>query len=231
MPARVPRMAACESPCGEPRPVQRAEALERPDGVLRTSRMEPAVRPDQRADHDSVHLDERDQRGLHSFASIVQCRSSEPRRTTPGSRSAVARATTTRSNPASRFWFSRKLSRTSRFRRLRRFDRRTRFFATASPRRAAPVLRARARTEKYRSDERTGFSNTRRKSRFARSRRSRPNERSRSRVRRSSSQARPALGPPCLDDPPPRAGTHLGAESAAALRTANARLKRPFHSI
>ena len=131
----------------------------------------------------------------------------------------------------SRFWFSRKLSRTSRFRRLRRFDRRTRFFATASPRRAAPVLRARARTEKYRSDERTGSSNTRRKSRFARSRRSRPNERSRSRVRSSRSQARPALGPPCLDDPPPRAGTHLGAESAAAFRTANARLKRPFHSM
>lgn len=193
--------------------------------------MEPATWPDERTHRDTVRLDEDDQPSLHSSDNIVQCRSREPRRTVPGSRSAAARAITTRSSPASRFWFSRKLSRTNRFRRLRRFARRTRFFATAIPSRAGPALRARPRTEKCRSDERTGSSNTRWKSRLVRSRRSPPNDRSRSSVSRSGREARPPLGSPRLDDPPPRARAHPGAETATALRTANARLKRSLHSM
>lgn len=195
--------------------------------------MEPAARSEERTRHHAVRPDEDDQRGLHSSDNAVQCPPSEPRRTVPGSRSAGARAITTRSNPASRAWFSRKLSRTSRFRRLRRFARRTRFFATASPSRAGPAAwaRARARTEKYRSLERTGASNTRRKSCFVRSRRSRPNERSRSSVSRSRSEARPALGPPRPDDPPTRARAHPGAEPATAFRAANAGLKGSLHLV
>ena len=206
-------------------------APERADRVLRTARMEPAARPEERAHRDAVRLDEDDQRCLHASDNVFQCFSSEPRRTVPVSRSAVARATTTRSSPASRSWFSRKLSRTSRFKRLRRFARRTRFFATAIPSRAGPALRARARTEKFRSDERTGSSNTRWKSCRVRSRRSPPNERSRSSVRRSGREARPALGSPRLDDPPPRARAHLGAEATTAFRTANAWLKRSLHPV
>ena len=224
-------MAARDSPGGEPRPAERPESAERVEGILRAARIEPAARPDERTHHVPVRLDKSDQRDLHRSASIVQCRSSEPRRTAPAAWSAVARATTTRSSPESRSWFSRKHSRTSRFRRLRRFARRTRFFATAIPSRAGPALRARARTEKYRSDERTGSSNTRWKSCLVRSRRSLPNERSRASVSGSRRQARPALGPPRLDDPPPRARTHLGAESAAAFRAADARLKRSLHSV
>ena len=229
--ARVPGVATGDPPPREPGAAKRAEAADRPDRILRTGRMEPAARTDQRTHREAVHLDDGDQRGLHSSASVVQCRSSALRSTARCSWSAAARATTTKSNPASRFWFSRKLSRTSRFRRLRRFARRTRFFATASPRRAWPALRTRARTEKYRPDERTGASNTRRKSRVVRRRRSRPNERSRARVRGSRRQAHPALGAPRLEDPPPRAGAHLGTEAAAAFRTANAGLKRSLHSV
>ena len=206
-------------------------APERADRVLRTARMEPAARPEERAHRDAVRHDEDDQRCLHASDNVFQCFSSEPRRTVPVSRSAVARATTTKSSPASRSWFSRKLSRTSRFKRLRRFARRTRFFATAIPSRAGPALRARARTEKFRSDERTGSSNTRWKSCRVRSRRSPPNERSRSSVRRSGREARPALGSPRLDDPPPRARAHLGAEATTAFRTANAWLKRSLHPV
>ena len=224
-------MAARDPPHREPRTAQRPEAPEHPDGVGRAARMEPAARPDQRTRHDAVRLDECDQRGLHSSDKVVQCRPSEPRRTLPGSWSADARAITTRSSPASRSWFSRKLSRTSRFRRFRRFARRTRFFATASPSRAGPAPRARASTEKYRSEERTGSPNTRWKSCLARSRRSPPNDRSRSSVSRSRGEARPTLGPPRLDDPPPRARAHLGAESATAFRTADAGLKRSLHSV
>ena len=226
-------MAARDAPHGEPRAAQRPVVPERPDGVRRTARMEPAARADERTHHVPVRLDEGNQRGLHCSENMVQCCSSEPRRTVPGSRSAVARATTTRSSPASRFWFSRKLSRTSRFTRLRRFARRMRFFATAIPSRAGPALRARARTEKYRSDERTGSSNTRWKSCLVRSRRSPPNDRSCASVSvsRSRREANPPLGSPRLDDPPPRTRAHLCAETAATLRTANAGLKRSLHSV
>ena len=232
--ARMPGVAAREAPRGEPRPAQRAEAPKRGDRVARAGGTESAVRPDQRADPEAVDPDEGDQCGPHSLAGPVecfrQCLRSEARRLEPGSRSAGAWATTTRSRPASRCWCSRKLSRTNRLRRLRRFARRTRFFATASPRRAAPALRGRAKTEKYRSDERAGSSNTRRKSLPERSRRSRPNERSSSSVRNSRRQSRAALGPPRLDDPPTRSRAHPGAKPAAALGAADARLKRSLHS-
>ena len=232
--ARVPGVATREAPHGEPRPPQRPEAPKRRDRVPRAGGMEPATRADQRAYPDAVDPDEGDQCGSHSFAGPIecfrQCFCNETRRIEPGSRSAGAWATTTKSMPASRYRFSRKLSRMNRFRRLRRFARRTRFFATASPRRAAPAGRGRARTEKYRSDERTGSSNTRRKSLSERSRRSRPNERSSSSVRNSRRQARAALGTPCLDDPPARARAHLGAKPAAAFGAANTRLKRSLHS-
>ena len=192
------------------------------------------MRPDQRADPEAVDPDEDDQCGPHSFAGPVecfrQCLCNETRRLEPGSPSAGAWATTTRSRPASRCWFSRKLSRMNRLRRLRRFARRTRFFATARPRRAAPALRGRAKTEKYRSDERAGSSNTRRKSLPERSRRSRPNERSNSSVRNSRRQTRAALRPPRQDDPPARSRAHPRAKPAAALGAANARLKRSLHS-
>ena len=193
--------------------------------------MEPAARPEQGTDPDAVGPDEGDQHGSHLFANPAQCFCNDPRRTEAGCRSATALATTTRSHVASRCRFSRKLSRTSRFRRLRRFARRIRFLATASPSRAPPPsLRERAKIEKHRSDERIGSWNTRRKSLPVRSRRSRPNERWRSSVRSSRRQARAAFGPPRLDDPPATAGTHLGAEPAAAFRPADTRLKRPFHS-
>src|SRR5690349_3130697 len=63
--ARVPRMAAAEAACGQPAAAQRTMGLERLDGIAGTGRVEAAVLPEHRGQHEPVGAHDPDEQGFH----------------------------------------------------------------------------------------------------------------------------------------------------------------------
>lgn len=136
-------------------------SLDRLDGVMRAAGIEAAVASEQRTDQVSVTAEKTDQQVAHSWSRTrFQCTDREEKSWLFGEVTARWRQRTTKSMPCRRCRCRRKLSRTTRFSRLRSTARRATFLEIAKPNRAGRWPLVHARTVKQKSTDFSGCAKT-----------------------------------------------------------------------